>query len=74
MKYIIIEKEIDGMYRRAMFHNSIGSNEPCVKWSLMNKRGTYNRDLGTRFFESKEQGNEKFKALMADGYKVIAKG
>lgn len=69
----LLEKEINGMYRRAMFHTSIHSNEPCVSYSLINKRGTYNRNLGTTFFNSKDEGNEKYKSLIAEGYKVISK-
>lgn len=68
---ILIEKEIDGYYRRAMFSTKNG--KPSMQTSLLNKRGTYQRKLDFRYFDSKEEGNEKFKSLIADGYKVIDK-
>lgn len=68
---ILIEKEIDGYYRRAMFSTKNG--KPSMSTSILNRRGTYQRNLDFRYFDSKEEGNEKFKSLIADGYKVIDK-
>lgn len=68
---ILIEKELNGYYYRAMFSTKNG--KPSMQTSLLNRRGTYQRNLDFRYFDSKEEGNEKFKSLIADGYKVIDK-
>ncbi len=68
---ILIEKEKHGYFFRALFSTKNG--KPSMSTSMMNRRGTYQRDLDFRYFDSKEEGNEKFKSLIAEGYKVIDK-
>ena len=43
-------------------------NEPIARHYINNKKGTYYQKLGTRFFETKEEGNEFYKKKLAEGF------
>jgi len=66
-----LEKQgIYWVYRYASFSMTTGMAEarPSVSWFLKNKSGTYVKMLNTQTFESREQGNEFYKSLLAQGY------
>ncbi len=44
------------------------NNEPYAEHYYNNDRGTYYRSISRVFFKNDEQGNEKYKKLIADGY------
>lgn len=81
MTYILSRKEkINGYWvnKNAMFFETDGGMEyhekrPAVKWFINNNRGTYCKALGMRHFNTKEDGNELYKLLLTQGYKLVNK-
>ena len=71
---IIISRKIKSngycAYENWMF-NTYWNGEPYAKHYINNTKGTYFQNLGARWFETKEEGNEFFKKKLAEGFERV---
>lgn len=71
MKEIKISKMENGYIEFYKFGICLENGLRCASHWFVNQKGTYFRNLDTRFFHSAEEGNEFYKKMRDNGFAVV---